>query len=84
VIYSLAAFVAAAVVAVPWALWAKWCAERHAWRAAFADGAIHLMTAVTTIGVIESKWNVFPMAAGAILGTKLALSFGKPDEALPQ
>ncbi len=65
----LAVFLAVAIGDALWGRYIRSTAEGRAEVAANYASAIICMTAVTTLAVVDSPWNVIPAACGAWLGT---------------
>jgi hypothetical protein len=74
-VIALACFLAAALVAVPWAVYTMAAGQLKPFTAASADLCIHLMGAVTLVAVVErGPWYVMPSALGAFVGTFTTLT----------
>lgn len=83
ILLGLAAFMAAATVAVPWALYTQHAAAGNKHRAAMADVGIYVIGGIGTISIVQSHWCLIPAAVGAYIGTYIGVR-RKDVEALPQ
>lgn len=72
---SLLAFTAMAALDFVWARYIKATASHRPWLASSLAATLILLTGVTTIIYVSDPYMLIPTAAGAFVGTRLAMAF---------
>lgn len=71
----LAAFAVMVVLDFIWARYTQYTVAKRQWAAGGAAAAITVCNSVMTLLVVDNPWMILPCAAGAFVGTAIAIKW---------